>query len=140
VKHQLHLGAAVLLLACSSSSSSPSASNASSGGAPDASSGDAAGGDTWTTYAKSFAATYCVECHDASDPKGRDYTVYAKLAAERAEARCGVASSQDPSWGCASFPPAKQFPIDDGKSPPNPKPSDAERARFVAWLGAGAPE
>ncbi len=137
------LVAPVLLLsmsvsACSSSSSSPTATTT---GAPDAGAGPGdAGGDTWASFGQSFAATYCVECHDANDPKGRDYTVYAKLSAERAEIRCGVASAQDPSWSCTSFPPAKQFPISDGKTPANPKPSDAERARFVAWLTAGAPE
>ncbi|HEY8073718.1 MAG TPA: hypothetical protein VIF62_06410 [Labilithrix sp.] len=122
---------ALALVACSSSSSSTSTSP------PPAAE---AGADTWTNFAQGFTSTYCVECHGASDTKGRDYTQYAKVAAEKAEIRCGVAASQDPSWSCASFPPAKQFPIDDGKSPPNAKPSDADRARMVAWLTAGAPE
>ncbi len=123
------------LAACSSSSSSPSSSSSSP---PPAA--EAGAGDTWTSYAQAFTTTYCVECHAASDAKGRDYTQYAKVAAEKTEIRCGVAATQDPSWACASFPPPKQFPISDGKSPPNAKPSDAERARFVAWLTAGAPE
>ncbi len=123
-----------VLVACSSSSSSSSSST------PPPSPSAEAGADTWASYAQSFTATYCVECHDAKDTKGRDYTQYAKVAAEKAEIRCGVAASQDAAWSCASFPPARQFPIDDGKSPPNAKPSDAERARFVAWLSAGAPE
>lgn len=139
----LALASSVLVVAaCSSSSTSASAP------APDAST-DAGGGtgadggasaDTWASFGESFAKTYCVECHAADDPTGRDYTLYAKVAAERDEIRCGVSVTQDPSWGCKSFPPAKQFPVDDGKTPANPKPTDAERARFVAWLGAGAPE
>jgi hypothetical protein len=126
--------ASLALIACSSSASTPSTT------APPAGDGGDAGRDTWASYAYAFTSAYCVECHGASDPKGRDYTQHAKVAAERLEIRCGVASAQDPSWACAPFPPPKQFPIPDGKTPPNAKPSDDERARFVAWLSAGAPE
>jgi len=94
----------------------------------------AATGDTWTSYAEGFFATYCTSCHDASDTTGRDYTVKANVAKDAAAMRCGVAVSQDPSWGCGAFPPAKQFPIGSGS-----KPSDAERDRIVAWITAGEP-
>ncbi|GAC1363161.1 MAG: hypothetical protein NVSMB47_14990 [Polyangiales bacterium] len=94
----------------------------------------AATADTWTSYAAGFCKTYCTECHDAQDTTGRDFNVQAKVEAEKLVARCGVAATQDPSWGCASSPAAKQFPIGSG-----PKPSDAERARFAAWITAGAP-
>jgi hypothetical protein len=119
---------ALAAFACSSSSGTTSQS------------GTDAGGDTWTSYAQGFTATYCVECHGPSDPTGRDFTQYAKVAAAKAEIRCGVATSQDTSWGCASFPPAEQFPISDGKNPPNPKPSSFDRARYAAWISAGAPQ
>jgi hypothetical protein len=97
-------------------------------------------GDTWGSYAQGFFQTYCVECHSAADTQGRDYTMYAKVLAEKSVIRCGVCVMQDPTWGCAAFPPAMQFPISDGKNPPNPKPSNAERDRIVAWLTAGAPQ
>jgi hypothetical protein len=120
------------LLACSSATPPPPAQvpvDDAGGTAPSGS-----GGDTWTTYASGFVTTYCVGCHDASDPKGRDYKVEANVQKEKSEIRCGVATTQDPSWSCATFPPAKQFPVGTGA-----KPSDADRARFVAWISAGAP-
>jgi hypothetical protein len=121
--------------ACSSSSSSPAPSaTADAGGSAPTDDAGSSGGDTWASYASGFATTYCVACHDAKDPKGRDYTLLANVQKEKNEVRCGVAVTQDPSWGCAAFPPAKQFPIGTGA-----KPTDADRARFVAWLTAGAP-
>ena len=48
--------------------------------------------------------------------------------------RCGVAAVQDPSWNCGTSPSPRQFPIGNG-----PKPTDAERARLVAWITAGEP-
>jgi hypothetical protein len=125
---------ALALLACSSSSSpAPSASTDAGGSAP-VDSGTASGGDTWASFASGFVTTYCVSCHAASDTAGRDYTLEANVQKEKNEIRCGVATVQDPSWGCASFPPAKQFPIGTGA-----KPSDADRTRLVAWITAGAP-
>lgn len=105
-------------------------------GAMDAGAGTdgALGPDTWTSYAAGFFKTYCAECHDAKDTTGRDYTLQAKVEADKLTARCGVAATQDPSWGCAASPVAKQFPIGTGA-----KPSDAERTRIVAWITAGAP-
>jgi hypothetical protein len=52
--------------------------------------------------------------------------------------KCGVAVQQDPGWGCPSNLPAKQFPISDTAGT-NPKPSDADRTRVVAWIAAGCP-
>jgi hypothetical protein len=158
------LGAAAAL-ACSSSSSSASHGSDAGGASdtsttpphdsgnptPEASGNDSSAmdspatdgtsaGDTWGNYAQGFFQTYCVECHSATDPTGRDFTMYPKVAAEVSRIRCGVCVMQDPAWGCTASPVAKQFPIDDGKTPPNPKPSDAERNRIVAWLTAGAPQ
>jgi hypothetical protein len=106
------------------------------GGSAEASAAD--GGDTWASWAQGFFATYCIECHAASDPTGRNYTIQANVERDKREIRCGVAAVQDPAWGCASFPPAKKFPISDPAGT-NPKPSDGERARVVAWITAGAP-
>lgn len=104
-------------------------------GASDASVPDGGeGADTWSTYAERFFMTYCTACHDAQDPTGRDYTQQAIVAKDRSVMRCGVAAMQDPSWNCAASPAARQFPIGSG-----PKPSDAERARIVAWIDAGEP-
>jgi mono/diheme cytochrome c family protein len=118
------------LAACSSTSSAPvPASPADSGATTDATSQD-----TWASYAAAFFTTYCVSCHNANDATGRDYNVQANVAKDTAVMRCGVAAAQDPSWNCAPTPPAKQFPIGSG-----PKPTDAERARIVAWITAGEP-
>jgi hypothetical protein len=93
--------------------------------------------DTWASWAQGFFAKYCIECHSARDPQGRNYTVQTNVVRDKLLIRCGVAAAQDPAWGCASFPPAKQFPINDAAGT-NLKPSDAERARVVAWITAGA--
>jgi hypothetical protein len=90
--------------------------------------------DTWANYAGGFFVTYCVSCHNAQDSTGRDYNIQANVVKDKAVMRCGVASVQDPNWNCAPTPVAKQFPIGNG-----PKPSDAERARIVAWITAGEP-
>lgn len=135
-------------VACSSTASPTPATDGGSGGsdasvtaASDAGPGDsgsatdsAAGPDTWASYAAGFCKTYCTECHNPQDSTGRDFNLQAKVEAEKNAARCGVAVTQDPSWGCAASPVAKQFPIGSG-----PKPSDAERTRFAAWITAGAP-
>lgn len=93
-------------------------------------------GDTWTSFGKGFAATYCVECHAAGNAK-RDYTTIADVKRDAKEIACGVATTK--LAGCASFPPPKQFPIDNATKS-NPKPDDAARDRFVAWVQAGTPE
>lgn len=90
--------------------------------------------DTWANYAAGFFVTYCVSCHNAQDSTGRDYDIQANVAKDKTPMRCGVAAAQDPTWNCAPSPVAKQFPIGNG-----PKPSDAERARIVAWITAGEP-
>jgi hypothetical protein len=94
------------------------------------------GGDTWANYAQGFFAMYCVECHNAADPTQRDYDKLADVMKDSATIRCGVAAVAQP--GCGSSPPPKQFPISDANGT-NPKPSDAERARIVAWIDAGLP-
>jgi hypothetical protein len=95
---------------------------------------DAAGGDTWASFAADFFVRYCNSCHTPQDATGRDYSVQANVKKDMQPMRCGVASVQDPAWQCASSPCAKQFPFG-----PGPKPSDADRARLVAWINAGEP-
>ncbi len=124
----------VLALACSSTSTPVGTTDAGSTDAGGATTDSAASSDTWTSYASGFFATYCNSCHSAKDSTGRDYSVQANVAKDMAPMRCGVAAVQDPAWGCAASPVAKQFPIGSG-----PKPSDAERARIVAWISAGEP-
>jgi hypothetical protein len=97
-----------------------------------------AGGDTWANWAQGFFTKYCIECHTATDPQGHDFTTLAGVVKDKATIRCGVSVMQDPSWSCAAFPPPKQFPIND-MAGTNPKPTDAERNRAVAWIGAGCP-
>lgn len=140
----------LLLLFVVSCSSNAAPSSASDGGVEGAavapvavdSGGDTESGspdanvaaDTWANYAAGFFVTYCVSCHNAQDSTGRDYDIQANVAKDKTPMRCGVAAVQDPTWNCASTPVAKQFPIGSG-----PKPSDAERARIVAWITAGEP-
>jgi hypothetical protein len=78
---------------------------------------------------------YCVECHGASDPDGRDFTKLSIVQAQKDEIRCGVAPVQ--LKGCTGFPPPHQFPVSNATGT-NPKPTDAERDRLVAWIDAGA--
>jgi len=92
--------------------------------------------DTWTSWAQSFTTTYCsTTCHapGGSGAGGGmyDFTQYANVFANRAAIRCGVSAVA--LSGCTS-PPPKQFPI------AAPYPSDADRARMVAWITAGAPQ
>jgi hypothetical protein len=107
-----------------------------------ATAGSDGGGDTWASFAQGFFASYCVSCHSpgGSDPNGgKDFTQYASVLANAPTIRCGVAVTQDPSWSCAAFPPPKQFPICNTGCT-NAKPTDAERDRLVAWIGAGLPQ
>jgi hypothetical protein len=143
MRSYLLLGALLTAAACSSSSSPPAGSNQ-----PDASSGadvevaeSGATPDTWDNWAQGFFTKYCVECHAVGNTAGLDFGVQATVVANKATIRCGVCVQQDPSWGCPtgpSSPAAKQFPISDTAGT-NPKPSDAERDRVVAWIAAGCP-
>jgi hypothetical protein len=128
----LALGAAV---GCSSGSSSSAVVTGAQDAAP-AWAPDGPDTDTWASWALGFFTTYCVECHDASDPKGLNFGVQSIVAANRDAIRCGVCVAQQPSWGCPASPPARQFPISDS-SGTNPKPSDADRDRVVDWIAAG---
>ena len=91
--------------------------------------------DTWTNFAQAFYAKYCVECHAAGNPN-RDYTTLAGVMKDAALDRCGVSTKAE--TGCTGSPAPKQFPINDATSS-NPKPTDAERTRVVAWIDAGLP-
>ena len=113
----------VLAMACSSGPAATIDAHSSS---------DTGAADTWTSYAAGFFATYCNGCHNAQDATSRDYSIQADVAKDKVAMRCGVATTQDASWNCASSPVARQFPIGSGA-----KPSDAERARIVAWITAG---
>jgi hypothetical protein len=95
--------------------------------------GGSAASDTWTSYAMGFFDTYCVECHTAGDPEGRDYTLYAEVVEEAATIRCGVTPTA--LADCTGFPPPAQFPIGTGAMP-----TDAERQRIVDWIDDGLPE
>lgn len=119
-------------------SGATSASTATSGAssATQASSGTGAQADTWTNFASAFITTYCHECHGPGDAS-RDYSLLATVIDESAEIRCGVAATRPPD--CTGFPPPKQFPVSNGTND-NPKPTDAERDRLVAWIEAGLPE
>jgi hypothetical protein len=126
----------------SSSSGGGSSGGGSSGGSLDSggAGGDAEAGaaDTWASFAQGFFTQYCVECHGVSDPQGLYFGVHANVVANASLIRCGVCVMQDPSWSCPATLPAKQFPISDNAGT-NPKPSDAERNRIVAWIDAGSP-
>jgi len=87
--------------------------------------------DTWSSFAQGFFATYCVECHSTS-PK--DFNLLADVRASAPRIRCGT-SDVTLATCTPSSPRARQFPIGSG-----PSPSDAERARIVAWIDAGLAE
>jgi len=99
--------------------------------------GGSAAGDTWGNYAEGFFKKYCVECHSPTVNPTYDFTQYAIVKKNAPTIRCGVAATHQS--GCASVPMPTQFPISDAAGT-NPKPSDAERARIVAWIEAGTPE
>jgi hypothetical protein len=141
MKAYLLLFAGLMTAAACSSSSAPSSqpTGADDGGTTpgqDAAAPD--GGDTWVSWGRGFFATYCVECHGPSDPTMRDYTKYADVVRDKDVIRCGIAATQAPAWSCPPFPPPRQFPITD-EAGTNPKPTDALRARVVAWIDAGCP-
>ncbi len=93
--------------------------------------------DTWTSWADSFTMMYCsATCHSPTGSGAGggvyDFTQYTNVYTNRAVIRCGVAAVA--LSGCSGSPPPKQFPI------AAPYPTDAERARMVAWIDAGAPQ
>ena len=136
MKSYLLLGGLLAAAACSSSSSPPAgastydASTYPSDGGPDL--------DTWDSWAQGFFTKYCVECHGVSNTSGLDFGTQSIVVTNKDTIRCGVCVQQDPSWGCPASPPAEQFPLTDTAGT-NPKPSDEERERVVAWIEAGCP-
>jgi hypothetical protein len=139
MKSCLLLGVVLAAAACSSSSTPGSNAADASGAADTASAGDDGGVlDTWQDWGQGFFTKYCVECHGVNDPTGLDFGIQATVVANMNDIRCGVGVQQDPSWSCPANIAAKQFPISDTAGT-NPKPSDAERNRVVAWIAAGAP-
>ena len=115
-------------------SGEPGDTSATDSSTPTDTTGDAPSADTWDSFAMGFFAKYCVECHAGGT---RDYRTVADVKRDQAIIRCGVASTTQA--GCtATDPKAKQFPINDSTKT-NPKPTDAERDRIVAWLAAGEP-
>ena len=138
---RLHALLGPILLGASAVAACSSSSGGGGGGAIDSGVAWAPDGpdkDTWSSWAAGFFATYCIECHSASDPKGLTFGVHSVVTANKDVIRCGVCVQQDPAWGCPSSPAAKQFPISDSAGN-NPKPSDADRDRVVAWIAAGCP-
>jgi hypothetical protein len=121
--------------ATSATSTTSTSGTSGTGGA--AGTGGSTGGDTWTNYADGFFKKYCVECHSPTVDPMYDFTQYVIVKKDSAIIRCGVAATQQS--GCGVSPPPKQFPISD-MAGTNPKPSDAERDRIVAWIEAGLPE
>ena len=103
-------------------------------GAPDAAA-ETMAGDTWTNWANDFFGTYCNRCHSMGGTGYRsgvlDFTMYDKVVAASVKTRCGTAATMQS--GCGTSPHPKQFPI------AAPYPSDADRARLVAWIDAGLP-
>jgi hypothetical protein len=136
MKSGLLLGALLVAAACSSSSSPPAGSSG-----YDASTFPSDGGpdlDTWDNWGQGFFTKYCVECHGVSNSSGLDFGMQSIVVTNQDTIRCGVCVQQDPSWGCPASPPAEQFPLTDAAGT-NPKPSDEERDRVVAWIAAGCP-
>ena len=87
-----------------------------------------AGGDTWSSYAMGFFATYCTRCHATAltgaarngAPDGYNWDDQATVNAHLAEIRDAV--------GVSNFMPL---------NPPNP--TCAERQRIVRWIDGAAP-
>jgi hypothetical protein len=147
--------ALITLITTSGCSSSSPGSEADAGG------GDAAPGQdatslpdgpapTWTNFAEAFTKTYCIECHNATDPDptvpmyaNQNFNLYADVVDHAKEARCGVSPSGVYQSGCptaaqiddGAFPPPGQFPAGTG-----PHPTDAERLRMIEWINNGTPE
>jgi hypothetical protein len=129
---------ALFAAGCSSGSSTQGGSNESAGGGVDSGTGDGGEADTWNNWAQAFFTKYCVECHSASDPTGRDFTMKSVVVSNAPTIRCGVCNTQAAAWACPSSPHARQFPIADSNNT-NPKPTSVERDRVVAWISAGSP-
>jgi len=127
-----------LLIACSSSSDSGGGSPATGGASAMSGTGGSpseseAGGDTWSNFAQTFFAKYCVSCHDGQAGINGDFRNLSDVTAHEADIRCGIATSVLHGCDQSRYPP-RQFPIGTG-----PKPTDAERTRVVAWIDAGLP-
>ena len=91
--------------------------------------------DTWSNYAGELLRHVLQLVSQRAGPdRARLPACKAVVAANMAVMRCGVAAVQDPSWNCGTSAAPRQFPIGNG-----PKPTDAERARLVAWITAGEP-
>jgi hypothetical protein len=105
----------------------------------------------WTGWAGDFVRDYCVQCHNPAAPCSGsnchpgagplfDFRLHDTVVSMAPQMRCGVATTQDPAWGCdavAAKPiTPKQFPVDMGG---NPMPTDHQRDLFVQWVDAGCP-
>jgi hypothetical protein len=153
----LALGSLVLvtlITASGCSSSSPGGDTDAGGKSPDAAVGQdvltAPDGPapTWTNFAEAFTKTYCVACHNATDPDPtadpqQNFNLYADVVAHDTEIRCGVSPVGVYQSACptaaqlmaGAFPPPGQFPIGTG-----PRPTDGDRLRMIEWINNGAPE
>ena len=90
--------------------------------------------DTWGSFAMSFFATYCIECHaGASNMSPRDYRTIDDVIRDQETVACGVSPDSRP--GCDGVARPSQFPIGSG-----PRPSDEDRRRLVEWIDNGLSE
>jgi hypothetical protein len=128
----------VVAAAACSSSSSPTSGQGGDDATEGGPVGDGYDADTWANWAQGFFTKYCVECHAAGNTSGLDFGEQSIVVQNASTIRCGVCVTQDPAWHCPASPAAEQFPISDS-SGTNPKPTDAERERVVAWINAGTP-
>jgi hypothetical protein len=129
------LALALVLAACSSSSSSGASTGQDAGMLPGS---DAPDTDTWDNWGLAFFTKYCIECHAANNPDGLDFGQKSIVVTNKDTIRCGVCVQQQASWSCPAAPVAEQFPISDSAGT-NPKPTNDERDRVVAWIDAGCP-
>lgn len=104
---------------------------------------------TWDTWSSKFVNAYCVSCHNpqavgcigsgchtSGDPTILDFRDRTNVQAYHADLRCGVGSTQDPSWNCSVG--TNVYPRGNPTCT-NPFPPDEDRTRFVAWVNAGMP-
>jgi hypothetical protein len=101
---------------------------------PVAQRGESIGGDTWTTFAKPFFATWCLRCHSSTlttaaqrngAPDGLNWDVESTVRANLARIRQQA--------GVLNTMPLRDATIND------PQPSCDERRRLIRWIDAGAP-
>jgi hypothetical protein len=95
---------------------------------PQANPDGGAGGDTWTSFAQGFFATYCTRCHSSAlSGTARNGAPVGYNWDDEAAVRMHLADIRD-AVGVGNFMP-----------PTPPTPGCAERQRIVRWIDAAAP-